>query len=323
MQSPLLTSILIALTCLAPTALAQAPYPSKPIRLVVPFPPGGGADSLARAVTPKASDLLGQPIVIENKPGAGGNIGAVEVARSSPDGYTLLYGHNGTHGINHALYSNPGFDPFKDFVPVARFNAVPFMLVVHPSVPANNAKELVEYIKRNPGKIAFASAGNGLTSHLAGVLFNNVTGADAMHVPYKGAAPALTGLLGGETQFTIDTVINVLPQVKAGKLRAIAVLSKERVAIVPEVPTMVESGFPTLIIEGSDGVYAPAGTPRLIVDKLNAAFRASLSDKSVADNLIGRGAFPVPGTPEDFARHVQTEYPMWIKLVKDSGAKVD
>lgn len=305
------------------SAQAQGTYPVRPIRLVVPFPPGGGADSLARAITPKASQVLGQPIVIDNKPGAGGNVGAVDVARSSPDGYALLYGHNGTHGINHALYANPGFDPFKDFVPVARFNAVPFMLVVNASVPAGNAKELVAYIKANPGKVSFASAGNGLTSHLAGVMFNNVTGTDALHVPYKGAAPALTGLLAGDTQFTIDTVINVLPQVKAGKLMAIAVLSKDRVPMAPDVPTMVESGYPALIIEGSDGVYAPAGTPRAIVDKLNAAFRASLTDKEVVDNLVARGAFPVPGTPEDFARHVQGEYPMWIKLVKDSGAKLD
>jgi len=261
--------------------------------------------------------------VVDNKPGAGGNVGAVEVARATPDGYTLLYGHNGTHGINHALYANPGFDPFKDFVPVARFNSVPFMLVVNASVPAKTVKELVDYIKANPGKVSFASAGNGLTSHLAGVMFNNVTGSDALHVPYKGAAPALTGLLAGDTQFTVDTVINVLPQVKAGKLRALAVMSKDRVAMAPDVPSVVEAGFPGLIIEGSDGAYAPAGTPRPVVDKLNAAFQQALKDKSVADNLVSRGAFPVPGTPEDFEKHVKAEYPMWIKLVKDAGAKVD
>lgn len=314
---------IVAAPTLVPIAEAQAPYPTRPIRLVVPFPPGGGADSLARAITPKASQILGQPIVIDNKPGAGGNIGAAEVARATPDGYTLLYGHNGTHGINHALYSNPGFDPFKDFVPVARFNAVPFILVVNSTLPVKSVKELVEYIKVNPGKVAFASAGNGLTSHLAGVMFNSVTGTDALHVPYKGAAPALTGLLAGDTQFTIDTVINVLPQVKAGRLRALAVMSKERIPMTPDVPTMAESGYPALVFEASDGAYAPAGTPKPIVDKLNAAFRQALIDKDVADNLISRGAFPVPGTPEDFARHVQAEYPMWINLVKSSGAKVD
>lgn len=319
----LLGLALLAGPALIADALAQAPYPSRPIRLVVPFPPGGGADSLARAITPKASQVLGQPIVIDNKPGAGGNVGAAEVARATPDGYTLLYGHNGTHGINHALYSNPGFDPFKDFVPVARFNAVPFILVVNASLPVKTVKELVDYIKANPGRVAFASAGNGLTSHLAGVMFNSATGSDALHVPYKGAAPALTGLLAGDTQFTIDTVINVLPQIKAGKLRALAVMSKERIPMAPEVPTMAEAGYPALVFEASDGAYAPAGTPKAIVDKLNAAFRQALTDKEVADNLIARGAFPVPGTPEEFARHVQGEYPMWIKLVKDSGAKVD
>jgi tripartite-type tricarboxylate transporter receptor subunit TctC len=302
---------------------AQSVYPDRPIRMVVPFPPGGGADSLARAITPRATQLLGQPIVIDNKPGAGGNIGALEVARAAPDGYTLLYGHNGTHGINHALYAKPGFDPFKDFVPVARFNSVPFMLVVHPSIPASNAKELIAYIRANPGKVSFASAGNGLTSHLAGVMFKNVTNTDLLHVPYKGAAPALTAVLAGDTQLTFDTVINVLPQVRAGKLRAIAVMSRQRVPTAPEVPTIGESGIVGLEIEGSDGAYAPAGTPRAIVDKLNAAFRQALEDKEVRESLISRGAFPVPGSPEDFAQHVAREFPMWVKLVKDSGARID
>ena len=304
-------------------AAAQSSFPDRPIRFVVPFPPGGGADNLARAIVPRAAQLIGQPIIIDNKPGAGGNIGAAEVARAAPDGYTLLQGTNGTHGINQALYSQPGFDPFKDFVPVARFTVIPAMLVVIPSVPATNVKELIAYIKANPGRVSFASAGNGTTSHLAGVLFKNLTATDIEHIPYKGGGPAITGLLGGEVQVMIDLMVNVYPQVKAGKLKALAVTTRERVPTAPDVPTMDEAGLRGFEMVASDGAYAPAGTPRAIVDKLNAAFRKALEDPQVKENLIARGAFPVPGTPEDLARHVARDYPMWIKLVKDSGAKVD
>lgn len=314
---------LVALACALAVAPAHAQYPDRPIRLIVPFPAGGGADAIARAITPQAARNLGQQIVIHNKPGAGGNLGAVEVAQSPADGYTLLYGHNGTHGINHALYDRPGFDPFKDFVPVARLTAVPFMLVVHPDVPASNVRDLVAYIKANPGKVSFASAGNGLTSHLAGVMFKGVTQTDVTHVPYKGAAPALTGLIAGETQFTIDTIINVLPHVRSGRLKAVAVMTRDRVPMAPEVPTIAESGFASLEIGGSDGVYAPAGTPRAVVDKVNAAFRQALEDKATRDNLVTRGTFPMPGTPEDLARHIAREFPIWTRLVKESGAKVE
>jgi len=304
-------------------AHAQTTYPDKPIRFVVPFPPGGGADNLARAIVPKASQILGQPIVIENKPGAGGNIGASDVARAAPDGYTLLQGTNGTHGINQALYAKTGFDPVKDFVPVARFTVIPAMLVVHPSVPAANVKELVAYIKANPGKVSFASAGNGTTSHLAGTLFKNLTGTDIEHIPYKGGAAAMTGMLAGDVQLMIELMVNVYPNAKAGKLKGLAVTTKQRVSTAPELPTLDEAGIPGFDIAASDGVYAPAGTPKPIIDKLNAAFRQALQDPQVRDNLIARGAFPVPGSPDDLAQHVAREYPMWIKLVKDSGAKVD
>ncbi|HEX4885100.1 MAG TPA: tripartite tricarboxylate transporter substrate binding protein [Casimicrobiaceae bacterium] len=314
----------LALACAAwVPAQAQGTFPERPIRLVVPFPPGGGADNLARAIVPKAAQILGQPIVIENKPGAGGNIGAADVARAAPDGYTLLQGTNGTHGINQALYAKPGFDALKDFTPVARWTVIPAMLVVHPSVPANNARELIAYIKANPGKVSFASAGNGTTSHLAGVLFKNATGTDIVHIPYKGGGPALAGLLGGDVQMMIDLMVSVYPNAKAGKIRGLGVTTKQRVPTAPDLPTLDESGLPGFEIAASDGVYAPAGTPRAIVDKLNAAFRQALEDREVRENLVSRGAFPVPGSPDDLARHVANEYPTWIKLVKDSGAKVD
>ncbi|MEJ7670238.1 MAG: tripartite tricarboxylate transporter substrate binding protein [Casimicrobiaceae bacterium] len=312
-----------ATVVVAGLAHAQTTYPDKPIRFVVPFPPGGGADNLARAIVPKAAQILGQPIVIENKPGAGGNIGAADVARAAPDGYTLLQGTNGTHGINQALYAKTGFDPVKDFVPVARFTVIPAMLVVHPSVPAANVKELVAYIKANPGKVSFASAGNGTTSHLAGTLFKNLTGTDIEHIPYKGGAAAMTGMLAGDVQMMIELMVNVYPNAKAGKLKGLAVTTKQRVSTAPELPTLDEAGIPGFDMAASDGVYAPAGTPKPIIDKLNAAFRQALQDPQVRDNLIARGAFPVPGAPDDLAQHVAREYPMWIKLVKDSGAKVD
>lgn len=313
--------VLMATTPLA--GRAAGPYPDQPVRLVVPFPPGGGADSIARGIVAKASQLLGQNIIVLNKPGAGGNVGAAEVARSAPDGYTLLYGHNGTHGINPALYEKTGYDPLKDFVPIARFTRVPFMLVAHPSVPATTVKEFVTYLKSQPGKLNFASAGNGLTSHLAGVMFRNGTASDFVIVPYKGAGPALSALLAGEAQFTIDSVINVTPQIRAGKLKALAVMSAQRVPMVPDVPTIAEAGLSNLEIEGSDGVYAPTGTPRAIVERLNSVFRASLTDKETNDNLTSRGVYPVPGSPEDLAKHIATEYPMWGRLVKDSGAKIE
>jgi tripartite-type tricarboxylate transporter receptor subunit TctC len=302
---------------------AQGTFPDKPIRFVVPFPPGGGADNLARTIVPKAAQILGVPIVIDNKPGAGGNIGAAEVARAAPDGYTLLQGTNGTHGINQALYAKTGFDPLKDFVPVARFTVIPAMLVVNPGVPAGNVTELVAYIKANPGKVSFASAGNGTTSHLAGVRFAQLTGTDITHIPYKGGGAAMAGLLGGDVQMMIDLMVSVYPNAKAGKLKGLAVTTSQRVATAPDLPTLDESGVKGFDMAASDGVYAPAGTPQAVVDKLNAAFRQALDDPQVRDNLISRGAFPVPGTPDDLARHIGKEYPMWIKLVKDSGAKVD
>jgi tripartite-type tricarboxylate transporter receptor subunit TctC len=318
-----IAALTLVFATFAAPAYAQGTYPDRPIRFVVPFPPGGGADNLARAIVPKAAQILGVPIVIDNKPGAGGNIGAVEVARAAPDGYTLLQGTNGTHGINQALYEKPGFDPLKDFVPIARFTVIPAMLVVNPNVPAHNVKELIAYIKANPNKVSFASAGNGTTSHLAGVRFAQLTGTDIQHIPYKGGGPAMTGVLAGDVQMMIDLMVSVYPNVKAGKLRGLAVTTKERVPTAPDVPTLDESGVPGFDIAASDGVYAPAGTPKPIVDKLNAAFRQALEDPQVRESLISRGAFPVPGTPADLAHHVAAEYPMWVKLVRDSGAKVD
>jgi tripartite-type tricarboxylate transporter receptor subunit TctC len=319
----LVLSLSVALITAHGPAHAQANYPDKPVRLVVPFPPGGGADNLARAVIPRASQILGQPIVIENRPGAGGNVGAEFVARAAPDGYTLLHGTNGTHGINHALYAKTGFDPVKDFAPITRFTTIPAMLVIHPSLPANNVRELIAYLKANPGKVSFASAGNGTTSHMAGILFKNMAGVDIVHVPYKGGGAALTGMLGGEVQLMIDLMVNVYPQAKAGKLKGLAVTTLTRVPTAPDLPTLDEAGVPGFDIAATDGIYAPAGTPRAVIDKLNAVLRQALNDPQVRESLGARGGFSSPSSPEGLSQHIATELPMWAKLVKDSGAKVD
>jgi tripartite-type tricarboxylate transporter receptor subunit TctC len=298
-------------------------YPDKPVRLVVPFPPGGGADNLARTVVPKAAQIFGQSIFIDNKPGAGGNVGAEMVAHASADGYTLLYGTNGTHGTNQALYSKTGFDPFKDFAPVTRLTTIPAMLVVNPSIGVNSVKELVAFVKANPGKVSFASAGNGTTSHMAGMQFKSMTGLDIVHVPYKGGGPALMGVVGGEVQMTIDLMANVFSQVKAGKLKGLAVTTINRVSMVPDVPTLDESGVSGFDMAATDGLYAPAGTPSAVIDKLNKVFKQALLDPQVVESLNAKGAFPSPSTPDELARHIAKEMPMWVRLVKESGAKVD
>lgn len=311
----------VTLATVAAPLLAQA-WPDKPVKLVVPFPPGGGADNLARAVMPRVGEILGQAIVIENRPGAGGNVGSEAVARSAADGYTLLYGTNGTHGINHALYAKTGFDPIKDFATVSRVSYIPAMLVVIPSVPANNLKELLTYLKANPGKVSFASAGNGTTSHMAGESFKRLAGVDIQHIPYKGGGPALTGLLGGEVQMIIDLTANLSAQVKAGKLKAIAVTSAARVPGF-DLPTMQEAGLAGYEITASDGIYAPAGTPRAVIDRLNAAMKQALAEPAVIERLAARGAVAIYSTPEAQLAHISKELPQWARLVKDSGAKVD
>jgi tripartite-type tricarboxylate transporter receptor subunit TctC len=311
----------LALTAMP--AAAQSGYPDRPIRLIVPFPPGGGADNLARAVIPRASQIIGQPIVIDNKPGAGGNVGSELVAHATPDGYTILHGTNGTHGINQFLYGRTGFDPIKDFAPVTRFTTIPAILVVYPGLPVHSVSDLLTYLRANPGKVSFASSGNGTTSHMAGELFKTMTKTDIIHVPYRGGGPALTALLSGEVQMDIDLMANLYPNVEAGKLRGLAVSTKTRVAAAPQIPTLDEAGVPGFEIAATDGIYAPAGTPRPIIDKLNAAITQALRDPEVAEHLRARGAEPSPSTPEELAQHIATELPMWQSLVKQSGAKLD
>src|SRR6266545_1149669 len=300
--------------CALVSPAAAADYPDKPIRLVVPFPPGGGADNLARTIMPKVAEALGETIVIDNKPGAGGNVGAEIVARSAPDGYTLLYGTNGTHAINQTLYGNLRFDPIKDFAPVSRMTRIAAILTVNPRLPAQSVPELIRYAQANPGKVNFASAGNGTTSHLAGELFRSATGIDIVHVPYRGGAAAMTDLIAGQVQMMIDVMPNAYPMAKSGKVRALGVTTAHRFPSAPEIPTIAESGVPGFEVSAWDGILAPAGTPPAIVDKLNAAIRRALDDRDVRDALLARGAQPVAGAPEEFAKHIRTQTQKWANV---------
>jgi len=318
---------LLATAALLPVATAaraaNEEYPDKPVRLVVPFPPGGGADNLARAIMPKVVHALGKPIIIDNKPGAGGNVGAEIVAGSPPDGYTLLYGTNGTHSINQALYRNLRFDPVRDFTPVSRMTEIAAMLVVNPQMPVMTTTQLIRYAKANPGKVNFASAGNGTTSHLSGELFKTMAGIDIVHIPYRGGAAAVADLVSGQVQMMIDVMPNVYPLAKDGRIRGIAVSTAVRSPAAPEMPTISESGLAGFESSAWDGVLAPAGTPEAIVNKLNAAIRAALADPELVEMLKSRGARPVAGTPQDFAQHIAESTKKWAAVVKASGAHID
>jgi len=317
----------VALTVLGAFALlahAQAPYPSKPIRIVVPFPAGGTTDILARAVAAKLTETTGQPAVVDNRPGAGGNIGAELVAKSAPDGYTFLMGTVGTHAINPSLYAKMPYDHVKDFAPVILVAGVPNVLVVNPALPVNSVQELIAYIKANPGKVNFASSGSGTSIHLSGELFKTMTGLQLTHVPYKGSAPALQDLVGGQVQIMFDNLPSSLALIKGGKLKALAVTSAERSSALPDVPTVAESGLPGFEASSWFGLLAPAGTPKEAIAKINGEVAKWLATPEAKEKLASQGAIAAAGlTPEDFQKHIASETTKWAKVVKESGAKVD
>jgi tripartite-type tricarboxylate transporter receptor subunit TctC len=323
-RTVLKTAACAALAALALFANAQAPYPTRPIRIVVPFPAGGTTDILARAVAQKLTEATGQTVVVDNRPGAGGNIGAELVAKSAPDGYTLLMGTVGTHAINASLYKAMPFDHVRDFAPVILVAGVPNVLVVNPAVPANSVQELIAYGRANPGKLNFASSGSGTSIHLAAELFKTTTGVQMAHIPYKGSAPALVDLMGGQVQLMFDNLPSALPQIKAGKLRALAVTSAQRSAALPDVPTVAESGLPGFEASSWFGLLAPAATPKDIIAKLNGEVAKWLATPEAREKLAAQGAIVAAGlTPDDFVRHIAAETTKWQKVVKDSGAKVD
>ena len=301
---------------------AQA-WPSKPIKYIVPFAPGGTTDILARTIGEKLSAALGQPVVVENKPGAGGGVGADFTAKSAPDGYTIMGGTISTHAINASLYTHLPYDPVKDFVAVTLIARVPNMLVINPEVPAKNVGELIALLKANPGKYTFASSGNGTSQHLSGELFKSMAGVDMQHIPYKGSLPALQDVVGGQVTMTFDNITTALPLAKAGKLRALAVTTAKRSSAAPEVPTLAESGLTGFEIGSWQGVFAPAGTPPAIIRRLNAEIVKILNTAEVKEKLVALGAEPVGDTPEQFAAYVKSEGVKWSEVVKKSGAKVD
>ena len=299
-------------------AAATSAYPSKPVRIIVPFSAGGTTDILARTFARKLGDAWGQSVVVENRVGAGGNIGATDVARSSPDGYTLLLtGPN--HSINPSLYQNLSYDPEKDFAPVTLLAVLPNILAVNPSVPAKNLKELIAYAKNNPGKLSYASAGVGTASHIAGEYFKSVAGVDVLHVPYKGSSPALSDLVAGQVDYTFDYLPSALPFVHSGKLRALAVTGLKRSRSAPDLPTAIEAGLPNFSVMTWFGVYAPAGTPGDIVKRIRDTIAAAAQDPGVIETMGGRGAELIASSPEELVKFLHEEIERWSKLIKEAN----
>lgn len=298
-------------------------WPSKPIKWVVPFAPGGTTDILARTVGEKLSIALGQPVIVDNKPGAGGGVGAELTARAPADGYTIMGGTISTHAINASLYSKLPYDPVKDFAPITLIARVPNLLVVNPSLPAGNVTELIALLKANPGKYTFASSGNGTSQHLSGELFKTMAGVDMQHIPYKGSPPALQDVVAGQVSMTFDNITTALPLAKGGKLRALAVTTSKRSAVAPDVPTLAESGLPGFEVGSWQGVFAPAGTPPEIVRRLNSEIVKILNTPEVRDKLTALGAEPVGNSSEEFSAMVKAEVVKWADVVKKSGARVD
>jgi len=308
--------------CLAATAAAQS-YPSKPIRLIVPFVAGGPPDILSRLLGQEMAGALGQPIVVENKPGAGGNLGYELAAKAAPDGYTVLLGSINTHAINPTLYRTLPFDPVKDFTPVTLLALVHNVLVVHPSSPANSVKDLLAQAKAEPGRLTFGSAGNGTTLHLAGELMKLMASIDLVHVPYKGAPQALTDLVGGRISMAFSGVPPAMPLIQGGKLKALAVTAPKRIALLPDVATVSESGLPGYDVVAWNGLLVPAGTPREIIDRLNVTALKALAQPDVRERLLARGFEPVGSTPKEFAEVIDRDVRKWSRVVKESGARID
>jgi tripartite-type tricarboxylate transporter receptor subunit TctC len=313
---------LAAVAAAFPPALGAQAFPSRPVRIVVPFP-GGFADTLARQLGAPVGAALGQPVVVENKPGASGQIGAQEVLRAPADGHTLFLGHIGTHAVNPHLFARLAYDPNGDFTPVTLLAVVPNLLVVHPAVPAQTVQELVAYARANPGRLSYGSPGSGSSGHLAAELFRSLAGVAIVHIPYKGAAPALQDLIGGQIQLMFDTLAQSAPQAKAGKVRALAVTALKRQAAAPDVPTMDESGFPGWETGPWFGILVRAGTPDGVVRRLNAELVRALNAPEVRERLLAQGANPVGDTPEAFAAFIRAESARWGKVVKDAGIRAD
>jgi tripartite-type tricarboxylate transporter receptor subunit TctC len=309
------------LAALAPAIATAQNYPAKPLRFIVPFPPGGGNDTIARLVAQKLSASLGQQVLVDNRPGAGGTIGAEAAARSPGDGYTIFLAGVGTHGINPNLRKKLPYDALKDFEAVSLIASAPLLVVIHPSLPAKSVKELIAIAKARPGQINYASNGAGGSSHLAVELFDMMAGVKLTHIPYKGMVPAFTDLLSGEVQVMFSSAVAMLPQVKAGRLRAIAMTGSKRSAAIPNIPTVAESGVPGYETGSWYGITVPAGTPKPIVERLSRETQTIVKSKDITSKLNEEAVIPVGSTPEAFDKHIRNELARWAKVIK--AAKVE
>lgn len=304
-------------------AQAPAQYPVKAIRMIVPSAPGSGPDIMARTIAQKLSEAWSQPVVVEARPGAGGIIGSEAVAKSSPDGYTLIMGNAGSHSVNPSLYRKLPYDPLKDFAPVALVSSAPNILIVHPSLPVKSAKDLITLAKARPGDLTFGSGGNGSTAHLSGEMFRTLAGINLVHVPFKGAPAAVLGVITGEISMAILNLPPALPHVKSGRLKALGVSTPRRSAAVPDLPTIAESGLPGYSATAWYGVLAPAGTPREIILKLNVEIVKILRTDEVKKRIASDGGEVIGSTPEEFTAVMKTDIAKWAKVVQASGARVD
>jgi tripartite-type tricarboxylate transporter receptor subunit TctC len=304
-------------------ALAQPAYPNKPVRIIVPSTPAGVLDNVARTLALRLADQLGQPIVIENKGGAGGNIGVEAAARSPADGYTLFIGFNATHGANLALFGKLSYDPVADFAPISLLAAVPNIVSVHPAVPVQTLAELVALAKAKPGQLSYASSGNGTSTHLAAELFKAAAGIDIVHIPYKGSAPAVADVIAGQVPILFDSVASSAAQIKAGKLKALASTSPRRLAVLPELPTVAESGYQGFQSTAWVGLLAPAGTPNAVVEQINAAVLKVMALPETRDRMAAFGAETITSTPAEFAAHIRSEMAGLGKVIRDANIKVN
>lgn len=314
----------VALLALAGAAAALAQtYPTRPIKFIVPYPPGGASDVTARLLGQKLAEAYGQPVVIENRPGANGNIALAEVAKAAPDGYTIVMGNVGPNAINAGLYKTLPFDPIRSFAPITLTSTVPIVLLVNPALPVRDAKELIGYIKAHPAKTNFASGGNGSATHLTAELFKNAAGLDIQHVPYKGDAAAMTALMAGEVTMSFATIVAATPQIKSGRVKVIGIAAKSRAVALPDVPTISESGIPGFEATSWGGVLAPAGTPPAIIASLQAEITKILRMPDVREKIGGLGADVIGSSPAEFADYLKAEIAKWSGVIKASGATID
>ena len=322
---PLLRLVVFAaLVLMAGTAAAQSPaWPARPVRMIVTFPPGGSTDTIARIIAPKLAERLGQPVVIDNRPGAGGSIGVEIAVKAPPDGYTIVLGAAGALTINVSLSKSPSYDPLKDLAPICLIGSSPFLLVADPALPIGSARELLALAKSRPGELTYSSGGTGTAMHLSGELLRLMTGIDIVHVPYKGSGPAMAAVAGKQTALGFADITSALPLLKSGRVKPVGVLSRERSALAPEIPTLAETGVPGYESIGWFGLLAPAGTPPAIVARLNAETTQVMRLPEIRERLLNVALEPWTGTPEEFTAFIKSETAKWADVIKRSGTKIE